>query len=101
MRRRFERLKSGLSGPAEKVAGAMKRGDFQQARKELDKLQEKLDKGELSQQEKQQLSRQLQDMAKKLEETVAAHENMKRELQKQEEKGSSKKENKGKRVPNS
>jgi hypothetical protein len=81
MRRQLEHMKSGRGGPAERVAEALRRGKFGQAQSELEKLKQRLQQGQLSDQEKQQLARQVEEMASKLQRAVDAHQQAKRELQ--------------------
>jgi hypothetical protein len=80
MRQQLNRLKNIQQGPADKIAKALKDGDFQQAMDELKKLQQKLENGELNDEEKTQLAKQLDEVAQKLRETADAHEQAKRDL---------------------
>jgi hypothetical protein len=81
MREQLKRLKDIESGPADKIAEAMKEGDFQKALDELKSLQEKLEKGELTEAEKEQLAKQLDQLKNKLQDMVQAHDQVKRELE--------------------
>lgn len=66
----FSGIEPKTTGPADKFAAALRRGDFKQAQRELQRLSEKFKKGDMSdaeqralQQQLQQMSRQLQQMA--------------------------------------
>ena len=83
MKKQFNQMKNLSKGPADRMAEAMKKGDFQQALNELKKLQDKLEKGELSQADKENLAKQMNEMKQKLEELVAAQEQAKQELARQ------------------
>jgi hypothetical protein len=54
-------------GPAKDLRKALSEGKFDKAREELDRLQKKLLKNELTAQEKEQLKKQLENLQKKLE----------------------------------
>jgi len=82
MREQLSGLKNMKQGPADKMAQAMKDGDFQKALNELKDLQEKIKNNKLSDEEKQQLAKQLDQMKNKLKEMVDAHQQAKRDLEK-------------------
>lgn len=83
MKKRLRQLKKFAQGPAERFAKAMGRGDFRQAMKELEKLQQDLDSGKLSDQQKEQLAKQLNAMKDELQKLADAHKAMQQDLQKQ------------------
>lgn len=83
LRKQFEKLKDIQQGPGEKIVDALKQGDFKAAAEEMEKLQDKLGKGDLSEQEKEELSKQLSELKKQLEETKDGFEQAKRELEQQ------------------
>jgi hypothetical protein len=65
--RQLQQLKEmGQNGPADQLAKELARGDFKKAAEQLKQLQEKLQKGEMTQAEKKALEQQLGEMAKKL-----------------------------------
>ncbi len=70
-------------GPAQKFAHALKKGDFKQALRELEHLQEKLQQGQLDDAAKQQLAQQLQQMQDKLQKLATAQQEQREALQKQ------------------
>lgn len=83
MKKQFEKLKNLEKGPAEKVADALKEGNFGKAVEKLNELKEKLEKGDLSSEEKKQLSQQLEQMSNRLKEMADAHREAKQDLERQ------------------
>lgn len=81
MKQQFEKLKNLEKGPAEKVAEALREGNFEKAMENLKALQEKLEKGELNSDEMKQLTQQLEQMKNQMQEMVEAHKEAKRELE--------------------
>jgi hypothetical protein len=80
MREQMKGMKNLNRGPADKVAQAMKEGNFNKALDEVKNLQEKLKNDELTDAEKKALQEQLTQMEKKLQDLVDAHERAKQEL---------------------
>lgn len=82
----MESLKNMDKGPAEKVADAIKDGNFDKAGTELEKLLEKMKSGNMSAEEKKQLAKQLDQMQKAinegLEKQKQAIEDLKKEIAK-------------------
>lgn len=70
-------------GPGEKLAEAMKNGDWQKAQDELNKLKEQLNKGNLDPSAQKQLGEQLAKMQQKLDEAAKNHQHAMDQLQKQ------------------
>lgn len=56
------------------MIAAMKNGDFDQAKKELDGLQEQLESSELSEEQRKALAKQLEELANQLEKLASANE---------------------------
>lgn len=83
MKKQFNQLKDLKTGPADKIAKAMKDGDFKEAMNQLKQLSDKLANDELTEEEKKQLAEQVGEMKDKLQEMVKAHEQAKQELQEQ------------------
>ncbi len=83
MQKQFEGLKNIERGPAEKIADAMKEGNFEKAIEQLKQLQEKMEKGDLNEQEQKQLAQQLEQMQNKMQEMVDAQREAKAELERQ------------------
>jgi hypothetical protein len=70
----------GQNGPADQLAKELAKGDFKKAAEQLRQLQEKLQKGEITQAEKKALQEQLAEMSKKLKD-VANMEERKKQLE--------------------
>lgn len=83
LQKQLQNMKSFDHGPAEKIADAMKNGDFQQAAEALEKLAQQLRDGKLDPQQKAELAKQLQQMQDKLAEASQAHQQAMENLQKQ------------------
>jgi hypothetical protein len=68
IQRQLQQLKELTSnGPSDQFAKDLAKGDFQKAMKELQKLQDKMLSGQMSEAEKKQLKQQLNEMKQKLE----------------------------------
>jgi tetratricopeptide (TPR) repeat protein len=83
MRRAMSQMKGLESGPGEKVAKSMEKGDFAQAQDMVSQLAKKVRDGELNEQDKQQLAKQVEQMRKAMEQAAQAHEQQKSNLQQQ------------------
>lgn len=83
LQKQLQSLKDVKQGPAERMAKAMKQGDFQTALDEVKKLQEQMKQGQMSSEDAQKLQEQMQQMREKLQSLAEAHEQAKQELQKQ------------------
>jgi hypothetical protein len=70
-------------GPADKVAKALQEGDFQKAVDAMQELNDKLKSGELTEKEREELAKQLDQMRDKIQETVQAHQDAKEKLREQ------------------
>jgi hypothetical protein len=73
LRRQLNKLKDLKQGPADKLARAMKNGNFKDALDALDELKQKLNDDSLSDEEKKQLADQLDNLKRKLEKIANAH----------------------------
>jgi hypothetical protein len=80
VRQQLEKLKDLESGPADKMAQALKEGDLDAAVKELQKIRDALKEGKLTDEQKQQLAKQLDRFKDKIQEAAAAHDRAKRGL---------------------
>lgn len=76
-------MKEMKQGPADKVGDALKQGDFQKAIDEIKKLKENLENGQLDAAKQKELADQLEQMQQKLQQAADAHEQQKRDLQKE------------------
>jgi hypothetical protein len=83
LQRQLERLKDFEKGPADRIAEALRQGDAKKALQELQRLQEQLASGKLSDQEKQQLASQLQDLQRKMQQAADQHRQAMEDLQRQ------------------
>jgi len=83
MKQQLDNLKNLKSGPADKVADAMKEGDFNKALDEIEKLKQQLDKGELDDKKKEDLKNQLAEMQKQLQQAVDGQKKVEKDLEKQ------------------
>lgn len=81
-RDQLKQLKDIPNGPADRVASALKNGDAQRAMDELKKLSEKLRSDQLSAAEKEQLMKQVQQLAAELQKTLGARQEL---VQKQQD----------------
>lgn len=91
MRKNLEKLKDVQKGPADKTADALKNGDFGKAKEELEKLQQDLKDGKLSQEKKEELAKQLEQLSEKLkgmaDEHKEARENLAKDIEKKMQSG--------------
>ncbi|TWU40767.1 hypothetical protein [Novipirellula artificiosorum] len=81
MRRAMSQMKGLESGPAEKVAKSIEKGEFGKAEEMVKQLAEKIRDGKLTEQEKQQLKKQVEQMKQQMEKAVQQHQEAKKELQ--------------------
>ncbi|NLE38830.1 MAG: hypothetical protein GX621_12470 [Pirellulaceae bacterium] len=78
--RKLDHLKQG---PAERLAKAMKEGDFKKAAEELDKLREQLASDKMDPKQREELAKQMGQMAEKLKSIADAHAQAEQQLQEQ------------------
>jgi hypothetical protein len=83
LQEQLKQLKDIHQGPADKLADAMRAGDFKAAQNELKQIRDKLAKGDLDDKAKQDLTKQLDQMEQKLSQLSKAHEQLKQDLKKQ------------------
>ncbi len=83
LKQQFNHLKDLQKGPADKVAKALKDGNFKQAIKEIEKLKQQLAHSQLGEPEKQQLAKQIDQMRQALDKQAEAREEAGQELEKQ------------------
>lgn len=83
MKQQFDKLKELEKGPADKMAQALKEGNFEKAIEELKQLKEQMEKGELKEADKEKLAQQLQQMKQKMQEMAEAHREAKKDLERQ------------------
>ena len=81
MRRALSQMKGLESGPGEKVAKSIEKGNFGEAKEMAKQLASKMRDGKLSEQEKEQLKEQVKKMQEAMEKAAQEHEQKKEELQ--------------------
>lgn len=67
LEKQLEQLRQPGPGPAQELARAMARGDFDKAREELSKLAQQINQGELSEEQTEQLQKQMENLAQQME----------------------------------
>ena len=83
MRKQFNQMKDLMSGPADRMNDALRKGDMKKAISEIQQLGEKLKTEKLSKEDREKLGDQLKQMAEKLNQLSQAHQMAKEELKKQ------------------
>ncbi len=86
MQRAIAQMKGLESGPGEKVAESIEKGEFGKANELVKDLAKKLKDGKLSDADKQQLAEQIQQMQEQLQQAAQEHQAKKEQLQQQIEK---------------
>ncbi len=91
LRKQLSKLKNLNQGPADKMAEAMKAGNWQQAAQELEKLKKQFAEGKLDEDAKQALMEQMKQMQERLAEAAEAQkramEDLKKQIEKQQKAG--------------
>ena len=82
VKEQLDQLKNVDHGPADKFAKAISRGDLKKAAEELKKLKENLDAGKMDEKQKADLAKQIEQMKKKLDQQVQAHQAAQQDLRK-------------------
>jgi septal ring factor EnvC (AmiA/AmiB activator) len=83
LKKNLQNLEKFEAGPAEKLAEALKQGDFQKAEQALEQLREEMKNGQLDSDSLQQLQKQLAQLEKGINEAASAHEQAKEAVQQQ------------------
>jgi hypothetical protein len=83
LKEQLQKMKDLGAGPADKAAQALKQGDFEKARQEIEKLIKQLRDGKLDKAAQQQLAKQLDQMKEKLQAAADAHQRAVNDLKKQ------------------
>lgn len=86
VRQQLARLGDVPNGPADRLAEALKSGDLDEARQELQKLAQELTEGKLGAEQRQQLARQMEQLQEQLRQALAEREEARRQLAQQIEK---------------
>jgi chemotaxis protein histidine kinase CheA len=82
MRRALSQMKGLESGPGEKVAKSIEKGEFGDAKEIAKQLAAQMRDGKLSEQDKEKLKKQVEQMQKALQKAVDEHKQKKQELEK-------------------
>jgi hypothetical protein len=83
MRKELDKLKDIAKGPADKMAEALKEGDFGKAQDEMKKLNEELKAGNLSKEDQEKLAKQLEQMQQKMQQAMQDQKEARERLQQQ------------------
>ncbi len=83
LKEQLKAMKGMNDGPADKLSQALKEGDLDKAKKELDKLKEKMNDNSMSPEDRQKLADQLGSMQQKMEKMAQAAEGQRQSLEKQ------------------
>jgi hypothetical protein len=83
MKKELEKLKDIAKGPADKMAEALKEGDFGKAQEEMKKLVEDLKAGKMDEADKEKLAKQLEQMQAKMQQAMADQKEARERLQQQ------------------
>ncbi len=77
----MKRLEAPQPGPAAEMSRALARGDFAEAKKQLEQLAEQIKSGEMSAEEKAQLAEQIQKMAEAMQQMAEDRGQLEEQLQ--------------------
>ncbi|MEQ8769095.1 MAG: hypothetical protein RIB60_01145 [Phycisphaerales bacterium] len=81
LNRSMRQLKTPGEGPGSEMAKQMARGNYEQAQQELEKLAEQIASGEMSEEQKQQLAKNLEAMSEQLRELADQRQQLEEQLQ--------------------
>lgn len=83
LRKQFAKMNHLNRGPADKMVDAMKKGDWQKAISQLDKLKKQLEAGKLDPAAKKELEQQMKQLKEKMQEAAEARKQKMEDLKKQ------------------
>jgi len=83
MRKELEKLKDIAKGPADKMAEALKEGDFGKAQEEMKKLVVDLKAGKLDKEDQEKLAKQLEQVQAKMQQAMEDQKEARQRLQQQ------------------
>ena len=83
LRKQLEQMKGLNRGPADKMVEAMRQGQWQVAKQELEKLKQQLEKGDLDEDAKKELAEQFKQIQEKMAEVAEARKQAMDQLKKQ------------------
>jgi len=81
LEKNLSQLKTPEEGPAKELAEAMAKGDFSKAQDALQQMMDKLQKGEMKEEDKQKLAEQLQNIAQQLDKLAQQQQALEQALQ--------------------
>jgi len=81
MKKQLDKLGKIEKGPADKLADALKKGDFNEAKKALEKLKDDLKAGNLNEKDKEQIAKQMNDLKEKLQQMAADQKEAREKLE--------------------
>lgn len=81
MKDALSRIEPAKSGPLQKLAEALKRGDAAGAKSELENLQKQLNEGKMDENARKELAAKLQDLAQQLKDAAQAGDALKKALE--------------------
>jgi hypothetical protein len=79
----LNKLKDIQKGPADRMADALKQGDFGKAREEMQKLVEDMKEGKLSKQDQEKLAQQLDQLKERIQDAMQQQKEARERLQQQ------------------
>ena len=82
LKNQLKKLANSTTGPADELAKAMQQGDFNAAKKALQDLAKKISDGKLTKEQKQKLTKQMQQIKKNLQQLSQKQEDAKKQLEK-------------------
>ncbi len=82
MKESLSRIEPSKSGPLKELGEALKRGDASAAKSALEELQKQVETGKMDAATREELSKQLKELAQQLKEAANANDALKRELEK-------------------
>ena len=83
LRKNLQNLEKFEAGPAEKLADALKQGDFEKAEESLEELLKNMQNGQMSKADMQKLQQQLEKLEQAMAQAAQSHEQAKQALQQQ------------------
>jgi len=80
LEKQLQKLRQPGPGPAQELARAMARGNFDKAREELSKLAQQMRSGDMTDEQEQQLEKQMENLAKQMEKLAEEQKETERAL---------------------
>ena len=83
MKQQLDKLKDVEKGPADKLAEALKDGDFGKAKEQMEKLKEDMKAGKLGKEDQEKVAKQMEQMKEKLQQAMQDKKEAQQKLQEQ------------------